>query len=815
MITKASKQFFLILFMLIISTAGSQDVQKNFSAMRTPLAPKIDGKLNELQWLDAEPAKDFIQYDPYNAAKPSQPTVVKIMYDDRAIYVGAMMYDSHPDSIYRELGERDDDDINADFFTVDILPYNDGLNAFEFKVSASGVEIDVKHAANYRDRNWDPIWKSAVEINDSGWVAEIEIPYAAIRFPKTEEQIWGINMWRNIRRHREWSTWNYIDNTMDGVFNQSGTLTGIRDIKPPLRLFFIPYVAGYTEKIPESESWAYSYNYGLDMKLGLSESFTLDMTLIPDFGQVQSDDKVVNLSPFEIYYQERRPFFTEGTELFERGGIFYTRRVGGTPEGYDDIEDNYSQDSIIENPHEIQLLNATKISGRNKNGTAIGVLNAITSNTHARVIDSTGTEQKILTDPATNYNMLVIDQSLKNNSYVSLYNTNVYRGRDNYIANVTGTEFELRNKSDMYAVSGLLNVSQKYHPDEENEFGTAFGLEAGKISGNFRYALSHKTQTDTYDINDMGFNSRNNRFDNELEIEYNIYDPVGIILNMHNEITLNYDMLYSPRKFVSFEIESRNRTTFTNFFTAGFSWEIRPVESHDYYEPRVDGWMLIRPKRGYVGFFLSPDYRKRFIIDFHSGYWAATEYGQSGINVSVKPRLRVNDRFSIVLEMEYDNDRNTIGHPEGAPANNDTIIMGKRDVSIIENILDVKYIFAKNIALTLRARYYWFIIKYNNFFKLKEDGYLEASNYSGEHDGMDGVFNIDMVFRWTFAPASELIFVWKNNIQAEQSELINDYFEDLRYTFSSPMANSFSLKVLYYLDYQSLKRKNRPARSKQ
>ncbi|NQT76348.1 MAG: carbohydrate binding family 9 domain-containing protein, partial [Bacteroidetes bacterium] len=766
-------------------------------------------KLDEPQWHDAEAAGDFIQYEPYNAAQPSQPTVVKIIYDDRAIYIGAMMYDSHPDSIYRELGERDDDDINADFFSVDIVPYNDGLNAFEFKVSASGVEIDTKYAANYHDRNWDPIWKSAVEINDSGWVAEIEIPYAAIRFPKTKEQVWGINMWRSIRRHREWSTWNYIDNTMDGVFNQSGTLTGIRDIKPPLRLFFIPYVAGYTEKIPEVENWGYSFNYGLDMKLGLSESFTLDLTLIPDFGQVQSDDEIVNLSPFEIYYQERRPFFTEGTELFERGGIFYTRRVGGTPEGYDDIEDNYSPDNITENPAEIQLLNASKISGRNRNGTAIGVFNAITSNSHARVIDSTGAEQKILTNPATNYNMLVIDQNLRNNSYVSLYNTNVYSGRDNYISNVSGTEFELRNKKDMYAVSGLLNVSQKYYPDVKPDFGHAYAIEAGKISGNFRYALSHHTQNDTYDINDMGFNSRNNRFDNELEIEYNIYDPVGIILDMNNEVTFNYDMLYSHKKFVSFDIESQNRTTFSNFFTAGFSWEVRPVESHDYYEPRVDGWMLIRPKRGYAGFFLSPDYRKRFVIDFHSGYWAATEYGQSGINVSVKPRLRVNDRFSLVLEMEYDNDRNTIGHPYDAPANNDTIIIGKRDISVIENVLDVKYIFAKNISLTLRARYYWFSIKYNEFFKLKEDGYLEASNYSGEHDGMAGVFNIDMVFRWTFAPASELIFVWKNNIDAEQSEIINDYFEDLRFTFNSPMANSFSLKVLYYLDYQSLKKKNR------
>ncbi|MEN8225357.1 MAG: DUF5916 domain-containing protein [Bacteroidota bacterium] len=797
-----------IFFVLVYMTSYSQGTIKNMEAVRTAIAPKIDGKLSEMEWMDAAPASDFTQYYPYNGAKPSEPTEVRILYDDRAIYVGAFMYDSHPDSIKQGLAERDDRNIDADIFTIIFLPYNDGLNAFDFKVSASGVEYDIRHAANYHDRNWDAIWDNAVKINDSGWVVEMEIPFAALRFPKTEIQEWGINIGRTIRRHKETSTWNHIDNKLDGFYSQSGTLSGIHNVKPPLRLFFIPYVAGYTENAAESDTWAYSYNYGLDMKLGLSESFTLDMTLIPDFGQVQSDDKVVNLSPFEVYYQERRPFFTEGTELFERGEIFYSRRVGGTPDGYNDIRNDHHTDSIISNPGEIQLVNATKVSGRNKNGTAIGVFNAVNTNTWARVIDTTGAEQKILTNPATNYNMIVFDQSLKNNSYVSIYNTNYYQGRDRYVANVSGTEFELRTANDMWAVGARANISQKYYPDDDPAFGHAYEFEAGKKSGNFRFAYSHETQNDTYDINDMGFNRRNNRFVNDINLEYNIYEPFGVVIEMMNEFLIEHEMLYEPRKFVSFSMGSFHRTTFKNHLTIGMHWDLTPVETHDYYEPRVDGRMMIYPANGYFGGFISPDYRKRFIVDANAGYWAGAEYGKSGYHVSLEPRFRVSDNFTVSMESDYEMDWNDTGHPYGSPADADTIIIGKRDIQILETILEAKYIFSKNTSLSLRGRHYWFSVDYDKFYELREDGYLDPSYYTGNHNLNANAFNIDMVFRWIFAPASELLFVWKNNISNEQDEVVRDYLENIHHTFTSPMGNSFSLKLLYYLDYQKL-RKNR------
>ncbi len=210
------------------------------------------------------------------------------------------------------------------------------------------------------------------KITDEGWVAEIEIPYSALRFPNNDLQTWGINFAREIRRIREISSWNFVDKKIDGILNQSGVVTGIENIKPPLRLSFEPYLSTSLLKEPESNAWDFKFNGGMDLKYGISESFTLDMTLIPDFSQVPSDDQVVNLGPFETYYSEKRQFFTEGVELFSKGDVFYSRRVGSEPMGYDDIEENYPPENIIENPEQTQLLNATKLSGRTSSGTGIG-----------------------------------------------------------------------------------------------------------------------------------------------------------------------------------------------------------------------------------------------------------------------------------------------------------------------------------------------------------------------------------------------------------------------------------------------------------
>ena len=297
--------------------------------------PKIDGVLDEEVWQNTPIATDFIENSPNPGRASSQRTEVKVLYTTEGIYVGAKMYDTAPDSILKQLSVRDEQwNVNADRFGI----YIDGMftqqTDFTFMVTAAGVQID----ANDGDAVWDAVWKSAVKIVDDGWVAEIEIPYSQLRFPKSDKQTWGINFGRIVRRSRQEFYWSEIDPTQGNAVQQQGLLKGIERIKPPIRLSFTPYIAGYLNHAYDGSTgtttWTPNFSAGADMKLGINESFTLDVALIPDFGDVQSDNQVLNLSPFEVFFAERRPFFTEGVDLFGRANLFYSRRIGSTPARY-------------------------------------------------------------------------------------------------------------------------------------------------------------------------------------------------------------------------------------------------------------------------------------------------------------------------------------------------------------------------------------------------------------------------------------------------------------------------------------------------
>ncbi|MBL4658338.1 MAG: carbohydrate binding family 9 domain-containing protein, partial [Flavobacteriales bacterium] len=308
--------------LLAVSIATAQDtfVPPILNAVRIEQAPKIDGHLDDPVWEKAQPATDFIQNEPNPGEPASQKTEVRVLYDNTALYIGAYLQDVSADSIMRQLSNRDREE-NTDVFAVFLDTYNDDINGYGFVVHPTGVQWDARYSSpGIQDVNWDAVWESEVRIDDKNWYVEMRIPYSAFRFSKDEEQVWGLNFGRKIRRHREFSWWSYINPAVDGFVNQWGELRGIKNIESPLRLSVLPYVSSYYEKYndkPLNEiSERYAVNGGLDLKYGINDAFTLDMTLIPDFGQVQSDNQVLNLSPFEIKFDERRPFFMEGTELF-------------------------------------------------------------------------------------------------------------------------------------------------------------------------------------------------------------------------------------------------------------------------------------------------------------------------------------------------------------------------------------------------------------------------------------------------------------------------------------------------------------------
>lgn len=807
--------------LLVCASANGQRARKEIQAHRITEKITLDGELSETSWNEAPKASDFTQFRP-NPGKPSMAnSEVSILFDDKAIYIGALLEDTAPDSILKQLSNRDDE-ANADFFEVYLDTYNDGINSFIFNVSAAGVQTDARLSPVGMDMQWNAVWTSEVRITEKGWIVELRIPYSAIRFPDIAEQVWGIQFNRRIRRVRENSSWNPVDPSIDESVNQMGLLKGIKDIESPLRLAFFPYVSAYLEHYPYDDpdisNYATSFNGGMDVKYGLSDAFTLDMTLIPDFGQVQSDNQVLNLSPFEVRFNENRQFFTEGTEIYNKGGWFYSRRIGGQPIGLNDIYDQMESDEVVvENPQQSQLINATKISGRTKGGTGIGIFNGVTKEMNAIVENENGERRSIMTDPLSNYNVFVIDQSLKNNSFVTLVNTNVMRQGAFYDANLTGGLFELSEKTNTWGISGRGALSQKYGAEFEiPELGYTWGLSAGKRSGNFTFEAGIDQMDDVYDPNDLGFNWNNNQRNAFVEFGYNTWDPFWKINATWSSLEIYYGELFRPNEFSDFGIGGNFGMAWRTFNANGINFSIQPIETFDYFEPRVPGRHYTIPKTYDVGGFFSSDYRKPFALDFGGFFKNWDMDGRYGYNWNVSPRLRFGDRLMVIPEVNastfFRNEAAAIQNNGDNTIIDDDIIFAIRDEITWENIINASYIFTNRMGVTFRLRHYNATISHHGFKILNEDGSLGEEVLGLDHADYDNnfdAFNIDMVYRWVFAPGSEINIVWKNSIFRYDNVLAESYFRALGQTLDAPQTNSLSIKILYYLDYEVFSRKDK------
>ena len=809
----------VFLFLSIVPTIlHGQIERKELTAMRIETSPRIDGYLDDEVWMSANEARDFYQYIPYNDRSPSLPTIVKVLYDDNAIYIGAKLFDPEPDSILTQLGIRDADSrINADQFYIDINPFNDGVNGFTFKVSASGVQTDINRAGRGSrfgppsrtrgDPAWDAVWESKVRLIEDGWTVEIKIPYSALRFPKKDVQEWGINFWRDLRRYTELSSWNFVDREVRNQMNYLGILKGINGVTPPLRLAFYPYISGYLEKSTGETGWSRTFNGGMDMKWGINESFTMDVTLIPDFGQVKTDEKILNLTPYEVRYTERRQFFTEGTELFQRADVFYSRRIGSEPIGYEELEDQLESTEVIkENPVTTRMINATKISGRNQKGLGVGFLNAMTAASHAKVSDTiTNIDRSILTQPFTNYNILVFDQSLPNNSYASLINTNTLMENIGYCANVTGTEFRLYDKSNMYGIRGEFAVSQQYYRDDDNIFGHKYDLRIGKFGGKIQYALVRELVSDTYDQNDLGYLRRNNEIETQAQFDYNIFQPFGKFLSFGVGTNVDILQLYNPREFTELVVGLDSRAMFVNRFSIFMRGEYSPLGRKDFYEPRVEGRYYKTDDAIQLFSRLNTDRRKR--LAFMGGFryeQIFDEYDQREFGVEIIPNFRMNDRMDFSVGLEYRERKNNIGYVLDLGV--DSVYFGRRNSPTWTTTIQANYMFTNTVSLGFDLRHYWSRVAYDGtYFFLNPDGSLtEIENGIHADDINYNAFTIDMVFKWNFAPGSWLTAVWKNIVDAE-GNLTNNYFDNVDYMFSENQVNSVSIKLLYYLDYQYIK----------
>ncbi|APD06222.1 hypothetical protein UJ101_00683 [Flavobacteriaceae bacterium UJ101] len=786
--------FFLVMSGLFFSAQEKKTLQANL----IQAAPKIDGILNEDSWLSANIATDFTEFRPNNGEKAPKKfkTDVRLLYDNEAIYIGAILYDDDPKKILREMGNRDRF-VTADLFGVFINGYNDGQQEFRFFVTAAGVQLDAVATSN-EDFSWDGVWNSKVSINDDGWVVEMKIPYSALRFPKNEVQEWGINFFREVKRNRTRYSWNYIDNNQGQITQYAGILKGIQHIKPPVRLALYPYASTYyTTKDGEDET---DVKLSADIKYGINESFTLDAVLVPDFGQTAFDDIILNLGPFEQRFDENRPFFTEGLDLFEKGNLFYTRRVGNAPTGDAEILENEEE---TDSPSTVDLINALKISGRTEKGLGIGIFNGVTKKTYATLTDTiTQQTRKELIEPLSNYNVLVLDQRFRKNSSVTLVNTNVTRNGHFRDANVTGLLFDLNTKENTYNLSGDFKYS--YINDTENKTGYNTSLNFNETSGKYRYGAGFQMVSKDFDNNDLGINFETDYYD------FNLYGNYRIL--KANETFNSFRLgsgIYTQFNKTSGKLMATNFNVFVNstnkkFHYIGYGININPFKTYDFYEPRQENRYLKTPESYSFWTYISTNYNNRFAIDLNPFAGIMNEKGRGWIGMSIRPRYRFSDKLLLTYRFRYQNSQNGKGWVD--ELDDDTIIIANRDRNTFTNNITGKYSISNTMTVNLTFRHYWTYGEHDAFYALQEDGSLESHpTYDSNQDFTFNSWNVDLGYSWWFAPGSELSFLYRNAVFNDKEETIKDYNENLSQLFNEPMTHNFSIRLRYYLDYNKVK----------
>ena len=803
------KNQFLFCFLLLSFVGFSQKkvLQTKFISEKI----EIDGILEEPIWQSAAIASDFIMFEPDNG-KPipeNKKTEIRVLYDNDAIYIGALLNDENPEKILKEITQRDNFG-TSDLFGVFINGFNDGQQDFQFFVNAADGQADcITTDTNGEDYSWDAVWKSKAVITDKGWVVEMRIPYAALRFSAEKKQTWGLNFFREIRRDRFKYTWNFIDSKLGTFTQQTGVLEGIENIKPPTRLFLLPYSSFYVNANAAQKTYG-TLKGGLDLKYGINDAFTLDMILIPDFGQTKYDDQILNLGPFEQQFNENRPFFTEGTDLFSKGNLVYSRRIGGNPINYPSPEAN---EEIIDNPASVNLINALKVSGRTKNGLGVGILNAVTEKTFATIFNkSTQQTRKEVVEPLANYNVLVLDQRFRKNSSIAFVNTNVTRNGSFRDGNVTALVWDLNTKKNTYNLAGDFKYS--YVNSIEAKKGINSQLNFSETSGKFRYGVGADITSKDFDNNDLGINFETNYYSIYGNSSYRILNPTKYFNSFNARINAYSQFQKETGKIQSNTINIQINSNDKKNHYFGLGMDANPIETYDYYEPRATNRFVIRPTKigGFI--YISTNYNNPFAIDFNPSYAVFDEAGRNSYGFSVGPRYRFSDKLSLNYNFNFFRQNNNKGYIDSInddmnAATPNTIVFANRNVITYSNTLSGKYALNSQMTFNIALRHYWSYAENKNALSLEQNGRLaDFTGYTTNKNSSFYSWNADLSYTWWFAPGSQVSVLYRNNAGAFERNINKEFTGNVTNLLTNEALNHiFSISVRYFIDYNEVKNK--------
>ena len=796
---------------------------KSIVAMRTLNAPHIDGQLNEPEWQRAVPVASFSQFDPHEREPATEETSVRILYDDQAIYVGVMCYDTQPQRIIRQMSRRDRT-AEADKFTIIVDSYHDHLTAFVFSGTVSGVQTDgvLSQGGRTYDTEWDAVWHYATRIVRNGWSAEFAIPFSALRFNRDDEMVWGINFRRYIARKGETVEWVMIPRSESGSVAKMGHLSGLRGVQPPQRLELMPYAVSKAHFAPQPAPFPASRdltaNGGFDAKVGLSNEFTLDASINPDFGQVEVDRAVINLTVFETLYPEKRPFFLEGKQIFTFGEtydrsslqLFYSRRIGQQPRLSVALPSGYT---FSENPDATTILGAAKLTGRTSGGLTIGALATITDREFVSLQDLSGTRTSpTRIEPRASYNVLRLRQDVLENSAVGVMATSSYK-EDFGPAYSEGIDWNLRFSRSAYVVEGYAAGSQYVNSMGNQVHGSAGKVYMGKVAGERWLAVtSYDYASPRFWINDLGFFNRPREHGGLTQILFKD-DRLGAsflrryVLSFQTDYRWNYN---GAKTLSTFEFQPS--LEFPNF------WYLTLTYLHDF--PAFDD-----ENRGIIGLYRRPrgdTYRLSLITDprqkihFESeGAFNTTAKGGLTWLGSLSavwrpfPSIELTPGLRIIRGRKdeawvYTPGGTVIGNIyDPAVSSTPFSFFGDRDYDELDVSLRGIFAFTPKVTFQFFGQVLLDGGTFRNFQRLVGPTTLVPYDFENSPqyvspDFNEKTINANFVFRWEYLPGSTLYLIWTHYRYGDTGVFGSNVRQNLSDAFRLPADNAFLVKATYW-----------------
>ncbi len=763
------KQQFIIIAIIFFSiTVYGQEkisVQKktyNTQKIIENRTPVIDGKLNDVIWKGENWSTDFIQREPNENIAPTEQTAFKIAYDSKYLYIGFKCFDSETDKIVNRMSRRDGFD--GDYVEVIIDSYHDLRSAFSLTITSASVKGDKIISLNgmNEDATWNPIWYAESDANEEGWTAEMKIPLSQLRFGKSKNQVWGLQVIRKFFRNDETSVWQRIPIDASGWVSEFGELHGLQNIKPQKQFEIQPFVVTSLETFKKEPNNPYrnsnkaTINAGVDGKLGITNDLTLDFTVNPDFGQVEADPAAISLDGFQLFFEEQRPFFVENKNIFNYqfsnpvyGGpfssdnLFYSRRIGRTPQRTAQINDG----EYVKIPEKTTILGAVKFSGKTKKGLSIGVMESVTASEYAE-INNNGNTREQLVEPLTNYFVGRVQQDFNNkNTFIGGIVTSTIRDIDDNVnflhksafsagldvlhqwkdrswyagANLVMSQVKGSKEAILNTQTAITHLFQredasyvKVNPNKTSLTGTGGDLKFGKAGdGHMKFETGVTWRSPELELNDIGFMRQADEIQNYAGITYSSLKPFGVFRKAAIEYKhwLVWDF-GGKLNYIDWDVEFKG--TFNNNWKAVFGGFSQP---HIYSKSILQGGpRMYLPDQYGAWWAISTDHRKNIYFDLdgwtRTGNSESTFLFSSGVTMTYQPL----NQFNISLSPRYTTVRHRIQFNELAQYDSDQrYIMSRLDQETFSFAIRLNYTVNPNLTIQYYGQPFISTGKYKNF----------------------------------------------------------------------------------------------------